>query len=96
MHNAFNVSLLKIWHEDMHRRYPAADPTRLEEEYDQQIYEVEKFLRWGYRKIQNRKKREFLVLWKGYLIEEAIWIPEDNITYQEYLQEELDEDNPKK
>ena len=41
-------------------------------------------------------RQEFLVLWKGYPIEEASWIPEDNITYKEQLQEELDEDNPQK
>ena len=97
VHNVFHVSLLKIWREDMYRRYPAPEPTRLEEEEDdQEVYEVEKYLRWRYRKIQNRKKREFLVLWKGYPIEEASWIPEDNITYKDQLQEELDEDNPQK
>ena len=67
----FQVSLLKIWREDMYRRYPFPEPTRLEEEDDQEVYEVDKFLRWRYRKIQNWKKREFLVLWKGYPIEEA-------------------------
>ena len=40
--------------------------------------------------------REFFFLCKGYLIEEANWIPEDNITYKKKLQEELDEDNPPK
>ena len=96
MHNVFHVSLLKIWREDMYRRYPAPEPTILEEEDDQEVYEVDKYLRWRYRNIQNRKKREFLVLWKGYHIEEASWIPEDNITYKDQMQQELDEDNPKK
>ena len=96
VHNVFHVSLLKHWREDMYRRYPAPEPTRVEEEDDQDVYEVEKFLRWRYRKTQNRKKREFLVLWKGYPIEEASWIPEDNITYKDQLQEELDEGNPQK
>ena len=96
MHNVFHVWLLKIWREDIYRHYPALEPTRLEEEDDHDVYEVENFLRWRYRKIQIRKKREFLVLWKGYPIEEANWIPEDNITYKEQRQEDLDEDNPKK
>ena len=95
VHNVFHVSLLKIWCEDMYKHYPAPEPTRLEEEEDDHnVYEVEKFLRWRYRKIHNRKKREFLVLWKGYPIEEASWIPTDNIMYKEQLQEELDEENP--
>ena len=64
----------------MYRRYPALEPTRLEEDDDQEIYEAEKFLRWRYRKVQNRKKRDFPVLWKGYPIEEASWIPKDNTT----------------
>ena len=94
MHNVFHVSLLKIWREDMYRRYPAPEPTRLKEEDDQDVYEIEKFLCWRYRKIQKKKKRESLVLWKRYPIEEASWIPEDNITDKDQLQEELDEDNP--
>ena len=97
VHNVYHVSLLKIWVEDMYRRYPALEATILEEEEDDQdIYEVEKYLRWMYRKIQNKKKRESLLGWKGYPIEEARWIPEDTITYKEQLQEELDEDNPPK
>ena len=96
VHNVFHVSLLKVCREDMYRRYPAPKPARLEEEDDQDVSEVEKFPRWRYRKIQNRKKREFLGLWKGYPIEEASWIPEDNTTYRDQLQEELDEDKPQK
>ena len=71
MYSVFHVSLLKYCHEDIYRRYPAPEPSRLEEEDDKDVYEVEKFLRWRYRKIQNKKKREFLVLWKGHPIEEA-------------------------
>ena len=71
VHNVFHVSLLRIWREDMYRGYPTPEPTRLEEEDNQKVYELERFLRWRYRKIQNKKKREFLVLWKGYPIEEA-------------------------
>ena len=96
VHNVSHVSLLQHWREDMYRRYPAPEPTRVEEEDDQDVYEVGKFLSWRSRKAQNRKKREFLVLWKGYPIEEANWIPKDNITYKEQLREELDEDNPRK
>ena len=54
----------------------------MEEEEDQEVYEEEKFLRLRYKKIQNWKKREFLALWKEHPIEEASWIPEDNITYK--------------
>ena len=75
----------------MYRRYLAPEPTRLEEKDDQEVYEVEKYLRWRYKKIQNQKKREFLALWKVYPIEETSWIPKDNITYKDQLQEELDE-----
>ena len=50
----------------------------------------------GIGRFRTERKREFLVLWKGYPIEEASWIPEDNITYKDQLQEELDEDNPQK
>ena len=77
MHDVFHVSLLKTWREDVYRRYPAPEPPRLEDADDQPVYEIEKFLRWRYRKTRNRKTREFLVIWKGYPVEEASWIPED-------------------
>ena len=45
VHNVFHASLLKHWREDTYRGYPAPEPSRLEEEDDQDVYEVEKFLR---------------------------------------------------
>ena len=43
--NVFHVSLLKIWREEMYRRYPSPEPTKLEEKDDQDVYKVEKSLR---------------------------------------------------
>ena len=57
----------------MYKRYLAPEPTRLEEEEeDQEVYEVEKFLRLRYKKIQNWKKREFLAIWKEHPTEEEV------------------------
>ena len=67
------LSLLKDWRttslqED--QRVPADDVPDVEEPY----YEIERILQW--RKIKKNKKilKEYLVLWKGYPIEEETWV----------------------
>ena len=66
------MSLLKDWRtaslqED--QPIPSDAP-----EVEEPFYEVEKILRW--RKIKRNKNiiKEYLVLWKGYPVEEASWI----------------------
>ena len=66
----FHVSLLKDWRaanlqED--QPLPADDVPDVEEPY----YEIEKILRW--QKIKRNKKmiKEYLIIWKGYLVEEC-------------------------
>lgn len=44
------------------------------------VYEVERILRWRKRKVKNKIIREFLVLWVGYPLEESTWDPEENFT----------------
>ena len=52
----------------------------MELEDDERSYEIEKILRWRYTGPSRRRKRkrEFLILWKNYSIDDASWIPEDN------------------
>ena len=68
-----HVSLLRDWkaadvQED--QPVPQGDAPDVEEPY----YEIEKILRW--RKVKRNKNilKEYLVLWKGYPIEEASWV----------------------
>ena len=58
-------------------------------------YEVERILRWRTRKTsRNKSKKEYLVLWSGYPMEEASWIPAENFDDQDRLQEDLLRDQP--
>ena len=89
----FHVSLLKDWrtadlHED--QAVPADDVPDVEEPY----YEIERILRW--RKVKRNKKilKEYLVLWKGYPIEEASWVQAGQFSHPGQLRNYLEEDNP--
>ena len=64
----------------------------LEESSDQPSYEVEKILRWRKGWTRGRAKWEYYVLWKGYPLKEASWIPEDNFDDLEVLKRNLLED----
>ena len=58
-------------------------------------YEVEKLLRWCWSGPSGRRrKKEFLVFWVGYSIDDASWIPASNFDYPEELQKMIDRDNP--
>ena len=93
IHPVFHVSLLKDWrtadlHED--QAVPADEVPDVEEPY----YEIERILRW--RKVKRNKKilKEYLVLWKGYPIEEASWVQAGQFSHPGQLRNYLEEDNP--
>ena len=92
IHPVFHVSLLKDWRTaSLHEDQPIpSDAPEVEEPY----YEVEKILRW--RKIKRNKKiiKEYLVLWKGYPIEESSWIQASQFSHPAQLQDYLKEDQP--
>ena len=51
----------------------------LELEEGDRSYEIEKLLCWRWiGPSGRRRKREFLILWKQYLINDACWIPGSN------------------
>ena len=66
----------------------------LKNQKDQQKYEVERFLRWRERRVRNRTTKEYYVLWRGYPLEEASWVPEDNFEDKEQLRRDLEVDQP--
>ena len=75
IHNIFHVILLKPYFEtETHGKNYIQPPPELLEE--QEVYEVETIIKhcWqghGY---------QYFIKWKGYLIEEAMWEPESNIS----------------
>ena len=54
-----------------------------------QYFDVEKILRWWWTSKTRRRRREFLVLWQGYLVEEAEWIPASYFSNQDALQKDV-------
>ena len=89
----FYVFLLRDWKAaDVQEDRPVSqdDAPEIEEPY----WEIEKILRW--RKIIKNKKiiKEYLILWKGFPVEEAIWIIQDQLIRPELLQQFIQEDKP--
>ena len=51
----------------------------LELEEEDRSYKIEKLLLWRWTGPSGRRrKREFLILWKQYSIDDVSWIPESN------------------
>ena len=69
------------------------EDTDLEPE-DDELYEVEKLLRWRWVGPSGRRYKEFLVLWKGWSIDDASWIPSENFTYARELKKMITRDKP--
>ena len=88
----FHVSLLKDWRTaSLQEDQPIpTDTPEVEEPY----YKIEKILLW--LKVKRNKKilKEYLVLWKGYPIEEASWVQAGQFSHPGQLRNYLEEDNP--
>ena len=52
---------------------------------DDQSYKVEKLLRRRWSGPRGKHVRQYLVLWSGYSIDDASWIPATNFDYPEEL-----------
>ena len=92
-HPVFHVSLLKQWRAaDLQEDRPVTtkDVPDVEEPY----YEIERILRW--RKIKRNKKilKKYLVLWRGYPVEEASWIQASQFSHATQLRRYMEEDQP--
>ena len=70
---------------------PAAEELELE---DNEPYDVERLLRWRWRGPSGRRYKEFLVLWTGYPIDEASWIPDSNFDHPDELEKMIERDKP--
>ena len=48
----------------------------------------------GKMKRKNKNYKQYLVLWKGYPVEDAMWIEADQFSHPNQLQDYLREDQP--
>ena len=90
--NLFHVSLLKRWKTIACQTEAKDSITKFDIDAEPR-FEVEKILRWR-KKVGSDRKKEYLVLWAGYPLEEATWEPEENFSDAAALKKSLEEDKP--
>ena len=93
IHPVFHVSLLKEWKAaDVQEDLPVsqADVPEIEEPY----WEIERILRWRKVKINKKIIKQYLVLWRGFPVNEATWITQEQFSRPELLQQFIQEDKP--
>ena len=93
MHPVFHVLLLKLWRLSEWSCPADAPVPKIDEEEDKE-YRVERILWWRWTGWGRRRKREFLVTWEGYPLEDAQWIPASNFTDPASLEEQIQQDKP--
>ena len=82
----FHMSLLKHWRLGLVYQVPGE--VELDDVDTPQYFDVEKILRWWWNSKTRQRRREFLVLWQGYPVEEAEWIPASYSSDPDALQED--------
>ena len=88
IHPVFHVSLLKQWRPSTVQLVPGE--VELEDPNQPKYYDVEKILRWRWTTNTRRRQREFLVLWQGYPMEDAEWIPSSYFSDQDALRADME------
>ena len=95
IHPVFHVSLLKDFRTS--RFHPTAATTLPElvpaTPTEPRVFNIERILRWRWM-VGQRRRKEYLVLWSGYPLEEATWEPTSHFTSPSGLRGLLRRDNP--
>ena len=94
VHPVFHTSLLRPWRTSQWS-CPIDIPEPEMETTEEQVYEVDKILKWRKTKMGRRTIREYLVTWYGYPLEDAQWIPETNWQDQAQLKAHVKQDRPR-
>ena len=93
IHNVFHTSLLQPF-----RTFRWSSPQEVEdaeiEVEANEPFDVEKLLRWRWAGPSGRRHKEFLVLWTGWSIDDASWVPAGNFTHTQELQKMIKRDKP--
>ena len=95
IHSEFHVSLLKKYNTaELQEDQPVSqdDVPEVEEPY----YEIEKILRWRKVKRKNKIIKQYLVLWRGYPVEDAMWIEADQFSYLDNYKNTYETINPRR
>ena len=87
IHPVFHVSLLKPWRPSLVQQVPGE--VELADLDQPEYFDVEKILRWRWTSRTRQRRREFLVLWQGYPVEDAEWIPATYFNDQEALRDDI-------
>ena len=93
IHPTFHVSLLKPWKRDTWRQETEGDLPELQQEDDEE-YEIEKVIRWRYYRTGNTRKKEYLVIWKGWPVSDSTWLRDDEIWPKENFKNMIARDKP--
>ena len=87
IHPVFHVSLLKQWRPSTMQHVPGE--VELEEPDQPRYFDVERILQWRWNTKTRQRHREFLVLWQGYPMEDAEWIPASYFSDPDALQRDV-------
>ena len=93
VHPVFHTSLLRPWRSSQWS-CPVGTPAPDVKVSDEPFYEVDKILKWRKTKVGRRVMKEYLVTWRGYPLEDALWIPEANWHDPTMLKTYIKQDQP--
>ena len=94
IHPVFHTSLLRPFRTSQWATVAEPAVGELQPEEDEP-YDVEKLLRWRWRGPSSQRQKEFLVLWTGWSLDDATWIPAENFTSARELEKMIRRDKPK-
>ena len=94
IHNVFHTSLLRPFRSS---KWSATERETEDAELeieDDEPEDVEKLLRWRWAGPSGKRYKEYLVLWLGWSIDDASWVPTSNFTSQRELNKMVHRDKP--
>ena len=93
IHNVFHTSLLRTFRTSKWSTPQEQEDAEIDPE-DDEPYDVEKLLRWRCAGPSGRGHKEHLVLWTGWSLDDASWVPARNSTCTQELQKMVKRDKP--
>ena len=93
IHPVFHVSLLKDWKSASVREDLAVSQDDTPE-IDEPFWEIEKILRWRKIKRGNKIQKEYLILWKGFPVDDASWVIKEQFIQPQLLTKFIEDDKP--